>query len=193
MGLLEERTKKRGRQVRVQKAILSTIATAGLVSIALLAPNALQVLKQFGWKPHRRSREVISRARARLLEHGLLTRDGRGFLSLTPKGEAKLRQLEYADYKLKKPKRWDGKWRVLIFDIPERRKRTRERIRRTLATIGFRLLQRSVWVYPYDCEDLIALLKADFKVGKNLLYLIVEEMEGDRMLRDYFGLPPSNS
>ena len=97
--------------------------------------------------------------------------------------------MESANYHLKKPKKWDEKWRLLIFDIPEKRRGMREKIRRTLLAIGFKRLQDSVWVYPYDCEDLIAFLKTDFKVGRDLLYLIIEELEGDKTLREKFGLP----
>ena len=87
-----------------------------------------------------------------------------------------------------RPKRWDRKWRILIFDIPEYRKGLRDKIRRTLGVIGFVRLQDSVWVYPHDCEDLIAFLKADFRVGKDMLYMIVEELEGDGHLKRHFGL-----
>jgi DNA-binding transcriptional regulator PaaX len=76
----------------------------------------------------------------------------------------------------------------LIFDIPEYRKSTRDRIRETLRIIGFVRLQDSVWAYPYDCEDLITLLKADFKIGKDMLYLVVEAMENDASLRRHFGI-----
>ena len=99
-----------------------------------------------------------------------------------------LRTLELKDYATKKPKRWDGKWRVLIFDIPERRKSVRDKVRLTLTAIGFKRLQNSVWVYPYDCEDLITLLKADFKIGRDLLYLIVDSIENDAILRDWFDI-----
>ena len=54
--------------------------------------------------------------------------------------------------------------------------------------IGFVRLQDSVWVYPYDCEDLIVLLKADFKIGKDVLYMIVDELQGDWERRKEFGL-----
>ena len=53
---------------------------------------------------------------------------------------------------------------------------------------GIRRLQDSVWVYPYDCEDIITLLKTDFGVGKYLLYMIVDELENDKHLREDFGL-----
>lgn len=188
MGVLEEKNKRRIRIKNLEKIVLGTVATAGLLGVALLAPNALQALKLFGWKPHRRSREIITRSRNRLVEHGLLTHNEKGFLSLTTKGEAKLRELERREYRLPRPKRWDKKWRVLIFDIPEKRKCLREKIRNTLRAIGFNQLQKSVWVYPYDCEDLIALLKTDFKVGKDLLYLVVDEIENDKKLLHMFQL-----
>lgn len=54
--------------------------------------------------------------------------------------------------------------------------------------IGFIRLQDSVWIYPYDCEDLLTLLKADLKVGKDLLYMIVDSLEGDAKIRLFFGL-----
>ncbi len=164
-----------------------TVAAAGLLSVALLAPNAVQVLKMFGWKPGKRHKEMIGRSRNMLLEKGLLRYEGK-FLRLTPKGEKKLRQLELSEFKLKRPKKWDKKWRVLIFDIKEEKKVLREKVRKTLRTIGFYRLQDSVWVYPYDCENLITLLKADFKIGKELIYMIVDAIENDRFLKEMFDL-----
>jgi DNA-binding transcriptional regulator PaaX len=78
--------------------------------------------------------------------------------------------------------------KVIIFDIPDKKRRIRDHIRELFKSAGFYLLQESVWAYPYDCEDIIALLKTDFGVGRNLLYLIVEELENDKHLRKDFGL-----
>src|SRR3989344_3897454 len=61
----------------------------------------------------------------------------------------------------------------------------------SLTQIVFLKLQNSVWLYPYDCEDLISLLKADFKIGKDVLYMIVEKLENDWHLRKTFNLPYS--
>ncbi|KKU67532.1 MAG: hypothetical protein UX89_C0014G0002 [Parcubacteria group bacterium GW2011_GWA2_47_16] len=116
------------------------------------------------------------------------SRNEKGLLRLTPKGETKLRQLKLREYKIKKPKRWDNKWRVLTFDIREERRATRDKIRRTLTVIGFIRLQDSVWVYPYDCENLTTLLKADFKIGKDVLYIIADSIENDSWLRKQFSL-----
>ena len=123
------------------------------------------------------------------MKNGLL-RWNKRFLELTAKGKEKLREWKRCEYKILCPEKWDGKWRVLIFDIPEKQKHLRNKVRVTLWAIGFKHLQHSVWVYPHDCEDFVSLLKADFKIGKNLLYVIVEAIENDRVLRDYFEVYP---
>ncbi|MEK7219360.1 MAG: hypothetical protein AAB687_01640 [Patescibacteria group bacterium] len=192
MGKLEKDLKIRVRRENIQKAILSTIATVGVLSVAVFAPNALQVLKSFGIKPKNKWQKYnINHSIRRLKDHGFICfeKTQRGnFVRLTQKGEDRLRKFELMGYKLKKPKKWDKKWRMLIFDIKEERKGTRDKIRFTLKRIGFLRLQDSVWVYPYDCEDLVTLMKADFKIGKDLLYLIVDTIEGDSKIKNYFKL-----
>jgi len=187
MENLEKNLRKRTRNKNIQKIILKTVEVAGVLAVALLAPNALQALKQAGLLPKPHQREIFNSSRHRLVKTGLLIYEN-GFLRLTVKGRKKLQQLERRDYKLVKPKRWDKKWRVLIFDIPERRRILRTQIRRTILSVGFMKLQKSVWVYPYDCEDFVNLIKADFKIGKDLLYLIVDSIENDKFIKEYFQL-----
>ncbi len=187
MGTLEKESRKRTRRNELQKILLETVKAAGFLSVALLAPNAVKIFRSFGFEPTDRRIDVIHISRKRLVKAGLLHLDGK-FLRLTEKGERKLSQLERVNYRIKKPRHWDKKWRVLIFDIPEKRKGTREKLRSTLSQIGFVRLQDSVWVYPYDCEDLVTLLKADYKIGKDLLYMIVDSIEYDFKIRKSFGL-----
>ena len=129
----------------------------------------------------------MSSSASKLSKKGLLRFNGK-YYELTEAGEKKLRLLELQGYKLAKPKKWDKKWRVIIFDIPEKKKNVREQVRNLFISAGFSRLQDSVWVYPYDCEDIIGLLKTDFGVGKNILYMIVDEIENDKYLREEFKL-----
>ncbi|MEK7614084.1 MAG: CRISPR-associated endonuclease Cas2 [Patescibacteria group bacterium] len=188
MGKMEKESRKRTRGSHLQKAVLNSVAVAGIIGVALVAPNAMRILKMFGLGKvkDRHARQAINTSRRRLVEKGLLLHSKDGFLKLTKKGEYKLYELERHDYKLPHPKRWDKKWRVLIFDIPEKKRLLRDKVRLTLSAIGFRRLQHSVWVYPYDCEDLITLIKSDLKIGKELLYLIVDSIENDRRMREWF-------
>lgn len=173
----------------VTKTILATIKASGILTAALVAPNVLQSFSKLGIiKTHKRQKEVIARARDNLTKNGYLKRNAHGFLELTQKGDTKLRSYELANYTLLVPRIWDKKWRILIFDIPEYKRALRDKIRNTLVCIGFMPVQKSVWIFPYDCEELIALLKADFKIGKDLLYLIVDKIENDKVFRDWFDL-----
>lgn len=172
----------------LQRIILNTVAAAGLVGAALIAPNVIGAMDKLGMLPGKRQREIINISRDRLIKKGWL-KYVNGRLKLTKEGEQALRKLELKNFVLQKPKYWDGKWRVLIFDIPEYRRGLRQRIRTTLRMIGFVHLQHSVWLYPYDCEDLITLLKADFKIGSDVLYLVVDTLEYDEPYRRRFELP----
>lgn len=187
MGKLEQESLRRSKKGEVEKVILKTIAAVGVLSVAVLAPNALKMLGLKKVSEWGRKKEGIKAARKRLVDKGLLAYKN-NYLELTKKGEAKLRQLELHDFKYKKSQKWDGKWRILIFDIPEDNRQLRDKIRTTLQLIGFTKLQQSVWVYPFDCEDLITLLKADFRVGRDLLYLIVDSIENDGWLKNHFNL-----
>lgn len=178
---------KKCRKDDIKKIILASVALAGVLGVGLVAPNALNAMAKLGILPHPRQKESINRSRDRLIHLGLL-RYADGQLHITSQGETALRKLKLAEYQTHRPKRWDNRWRVLIFDIPEKRKKLREQIRHTLVKIGFVHTQDSVWIYPYDCEDLITLLKADFRIGKDLLYLVVEQMEYDRPYKEIFGL-----
>lgn len=192
MGVLEESGKRRQRKNVLTHLVLSTVGIAGGLAIALVAPNAIGAMSKLGLVPGRRQKDSINQARDRLIRQGLI-KVGGGYLRVTSRGEVALRLLEDRDSRVpghgrRQPERWDGRWRVLIFDIPETKRATRDKIRRSLMSVGFIRLQDSVWAYPYDCEDFVALLKADFKIGRDVLYLIVEEMEADQSLRQRFGL-----
>ena len=189
MGCIETRGRKRARKRDLQRALLGAVAVTGLLALAAVPTNLPIALRKLGMFPTgMRDSGVVNRARNRLLKKGLLTRTKEEFLRLTPEGERFFHACELRERVMRKPKRWDGRWRVLIFDIPQRRKGLRDQMRRMLRGLGFVRLQDSVWAYPYDCEDYVALLKADMKVGKDVLYLIVDEMEGDAPLRAHFEL-----
>ena len=180
---LEHRAKKRN----LQKTILKVISAAGLLSVAMVAPNAIVAMKKLGLLSYDRQNESIINSRRNLIKRGLIEfYDDK--LRITEKGKFYLdREEMYSEIK-NRNRKWDGKWRVLAFDIPEKRRFVRNQIRKALISIGFMRLQDSVWIYPYNCEDFITLLKADFKIGKDVLYMVVEELEYDKLVKDHFSL-----
>ena len=192
MGNLEIKLKAKSRKENVQKIVLAVIKTAGLLSVGLLAPNVIKSLSKLGLIESNRNYRV-KRSIDSLVKKGLIefkkTEKG-NFACLTPSGESRL--YRYYDTGIfTKPKKWDGKWRIVTYDLKEKKKSLREKLRLTLVGFGFVKLQNSVWVYPYDCEDLIILMKADLKIGKDVLYVIADKIEYDQRLRDFFGLSKS--
>jgi len=187
MGVLEEKLSRRTRKNELRRLILESVKVAGMVGLLVVAPNVIGAMAKLGIIPSRRQREVIERSCERLIRQGFLKRDG-SRVCLTKKGETMLQKLSLRDFRFSKPALWDGKWRVVIFDIPEYHKKLRDTLRATLKTIGFVCLQKSVWIFPYDCEDLSSLLKADFRVGEEVLYIVAEGVENDVQLRKYFKL-----
>ncbi len=187
MDKLEEKNKEKLRKDRLQRIILDSVATAGILSIGLVAPNVIGAMDKLGILPKLRQNEYIASSASKLTKRGLLKfKDG--YYQLTNEGEKLLRRWQLVDYKLIKPKKWDGKWRMIIFDIPEKKRKIRRQISNLFNQAGLYRLQDSVWVFPYDCEDIIGLLKTESGVGKDVLYVIAEEIENDRNLRSEFNL-----
>jgi len=187
MGRLEERSRKRAKRRNLKRAILLAVQTAALLGAFVAAPAVPSALHRLGLLPRKYHMGTIQRARDRLIHQGLL-RSEKGRLHLTSKGIIAFTIENSTAHIGKQKRRWDGRWRLLIFDVPESRRSVREKIRRTLRAIGFKQLQQSVWVYPFDCEDFVVLLKAENRIGRDVLYLIVDELENDKWLREEFGL-----
>lgn len=182
----EDTLKVRLRRGAVQDALLATVATVGFLAVALAAPNVAGML---GRTLNRHMRFGTRTSGQRLVKAGYLTlveNDGKKFYKLTKAGEAELARVK--TYEVPRPKKWDGRWRIVCFDIAQARSAQRTLLRQKLQQIGFERLQDSVWVFPYDCEDLVKLLKTDFGVGKEVLYIIADGIENDRGLRGRFGL-----
>ena len=193
---IEEKVRGKAKRQKIQEAVLmSMYFTAGL-GLILMAPNAARLLKYvekyIGPKPRLNRR--ISQAINRLRERGLVERiqTGRGYaLRITAEGIRRMTSMEEEEklFEIRKPKRWDGKWRIVIFDIWERRRGVRDRLRNLLQKNGFVKVQNSVWVYPYDCEELFVFLRTNLRLGKSILYIVAEEIEYDESLRKHFKLP----
>ncbi|MEK7601417.1 MAG: hypothetical protein AAB480_02705 [Patescibacteria group bacterium] len=191
MGNLETEAGKERRKDYIQQAVLSAVAVAGILALTAVAPNTLQLLGGFGRKKYRinyQTKTVLSR----LVEKGYVRfahKDGRKCVEITSAGKrAANLEIQLNAQRTHHPKKWDKRWRLVMFDIPERRKTDRDHLRRTMMEAGFQCFQDSVWVFPYDCEDLISLLKIDMHLGNAVRYAIVEKLENDAALRKYFKL-----
>jgi len=189
MGDLEESSKRWRRRNNIQHAVLAAFGTAGVLAIAMVAPNVFQALPHVMGKRRYKVAFQTRSAIDRLIAKGEVKRNARGLLEITDAGSRTLaltRARTEAPARTKR--RWDKQYRLVMFDIPQRRRSTRDRLRLLMRDFGFLRLQDSVWVSPYDCEDLIALVKAELRVGKDVLYAVVNQIENDQWIKKHFGL-----
>lgn len=89
---------------------------------------------------------------------------------------------------IQKPKRWDGKWRMVIFDIPEKRKSARDALRLKLKDLGFQELQHSVHIVPYNCKDEIDFLVEFFELRLWVYYVEVDTLSNEARWINHFHL-----
>ncbi|PIZ27831.1 hypothetical protein CO019_00850 [Candidatus Berkelbacteria bacterium CG_4_9_14_0_2_um_filter_42_30] len=104
---------------------------------------------------------------------------GQKSVRLTHKG--KIRQLE-GDKNDKK----DGKWRFLSFDIPEQRSGDRDQFRRSIKRIGFKLVQKSLWVCPFVRADQVDLIIDELKIRQYVAYIISDKTDIENYLNRIF-------
>jgi DNA-binding transcriptional regulator PaaX len=83
---------------------------------------------------------------------------------------------------------WDGKWRVVVFDIPERQRSLRDFLRNTMKRLGAHELLRSFWVYPYRIPEYIEkAVDSEFYRGKAYI-MTTSDIEYGPRLRKVFSL-----
>ncbi len=176
----------------IVKDILYWLMVAGAVYIAAGSPSfARNIIKaREKWKNYPRKR--IYDTFYRLRKQGLIkisNNSSQLHIELTNEGKKKAGYFQINDLSIKKPKIWDRKWRIVIFDIAELKKLHRDAFRGKIKELGFRPLQKSVWIHPFDCKAEIELLREFFGLNEHDLKMIVtQNLEGDGEFREYFKL-----
>ena len=106
---------------------------------------------------------------------------------LTKKGKMKTLTYRFQNMIIKR-ENWDGRWRVVIFDIPEKIKKARDALREKLKELGFYELQKSVLVFPYQCQDEIEFIIEFFNLRKYVRFGILEYIDNELHLKKIFKL-----
>ncbi|MBI3261113.1 CRISPR-associated endonuclease Cas2 [Candidatus Berkelbacteria bacterium] len=127
-------------------------------------------------KDYRRFYSLIYRLKtAGLIE--VYEEDKEKFITLTSHGRRKIGSYLFENKPVPIPKVWDGRWRLVIFDIPEEQKRTRNIVRQLLNRIGFYQLQKSVYVYPHECIGIIRFLEQTYDIDQYVQFVVAERIE----------------
>ena len=131
----------------------------------------------------------FSREMYRLKRAGIIKKyiDKKGeFIEITSKGREMAKKYFVNQLEISIPKVWDKKWRLVIFDIPDDKRNARDILREKLEAIGFLKLQESVYVFPFDCQSEIGLLKRIYFIEPYVQYIVADRIETEINLIERF-------
>lgn len=175
-----------------QKKILLLLLGGLVLGLSANPKMSFGILKsiQKEWKEI--DKEMLKKAIKSLYQSKLIKEkenaDGTITLVLTDKGKERALTYNLDNIEIKKPNQWDKKWRVVLFDIPEKIKKAREAMRRHLKNLGFYEFQKSVFVHPYDCKDEIDYLIEFYDLRRFVRFIIADSLDNELHLKNYFKL-----
>jgi len=183
----------RGRPYRIiEEKIAENILGAGVMGATLaLSPiaGAVVYLLGIGAAGYLFRKRDFNREVKRLEKKGYiaLTKTEKGrMIKILKKGKRRYNQIQIENLRLTNSPRWDQKWRLFIFDIPEKRRSYRDSLRRKIKKLGMYNIQRSVFAYPYDCRKELRLITEYYGLDKYTTYAEVIYSDIDRELHKHF-------
>lgn len=170
------------------KTILILAAGIILIPTLVVAPGLGYAIKPFLNKKYQPSR--INQTMQRLQSQKLISiteKDHKTKIELLDKGKRKILAYKFEELALKQNK-WDQLWRVVIFDIPEKKKVARNLLRSKMKELGFYSLQKSVLVTPWKCEEVIDYIKFFYGVEDHVNLILAKHIDNEKYLKQYFKL-----
>lgn len=181
----------RANATKIALCILVLASTPALLFAAATMGNAVQLFHKYpaGRKyTKKQAQNAWKTARRQKLIEYVADKEGKTIIRITKKGESKLRTFAIDSMEIAKPAKWDGKWRLVMFDLPIRFSKARNALRYKLKKLGFVQFQKSVWIHPYPCQDELLFVADFFAVGKYVEVLEVSSITREEKLKKYFGL-----
>jgi CRISPR/Cas system-associated endoribonuclease Cas2 len=173
----------------VFNATLALIAIGGVLTLGVMAPGVFGELTRMAY---RRKKEKYDRYREVWQRFYLLKQKGNldfvkeengySVYRLSKKGREKIKKFIFDEFFIRRPERWDGKWRLVIFDIPESQNKARWALRRKLKDLGFYQCQKSAWIHPFPCLEEIEFLKDILNIKPFVKLFLIEEMTDGKVL-----------
>ena len=167
--------------------ILNLAVTGSALTASLVVPNLLVALDKpldiFWKRMDKRSRErELRRVISYMKSNHLLESNYQHGLQITNKGRARLEKVHFNSLSIQPPRKWDKKWRLVIYDIPENRKDGRKALTAKITKLGFYQLQRSAWLYPFPCRNVVEMVASRYKVDRYLSYIETARIDNQKVI-----------
>ena len=180
------------RQIRTitVKNVLECFLLLGVVSVAATSPYFLYRLMRLLFKSDNYGKIHKNKFRSAFYyakKNGFIEieKDDHDIkIFITEKGKTWMKKYKIANLEITKPKKWDGKFRIIAFDIPNIQRIKRNAFRAKLKELGFYSTQKSVWLHPYDCQEEIKILMNFFGLTNKQIQIFVAEKIYDDILSE---------
>lgn len=167
------------------KKILYFILLGGGLSI--LNPKLPYTLLKAYIKNKKFDRGKFNRDMSRLASRGDI-RIGNDTITITKLGKERVLKYKLDELEIKKPIIWDKKWRLVVFDIPDHRRKASNVLRHKLIDLGFEQYQKSIFIHPYPCRDEIDYIREIYEVGGNVKLIVADEIDDEKFFMNKFDL-----
>ena len=175
----------------ITRSVLGIIGELGRVIEVGFSRKTLtqkMMLLELGYDPFQINKTVKRLTKQEYIEKKLSEKTEKYFLTQKGIEQISFLRLENLSFDANS-KKWDGYWRVVIFDIPETVRGLRDAFREKLREWPFYKLQNSVFVGPYECRQEIKQACKILKLEKYVLVLKSRELGyAETKLRKYFGI-----
>ena len=189
----KEHTKNKHRIGTVQQKMLLLLLGGLALGCAGSPRTSWKIIRAMRNEWKEMSKRAAERAIAVLYETKLIdarkNEDGSFTMVLNEDGKKHALTYNLGSMSITKPDKWDGYWRVGLFDIPEERRSARNSLRTRLINLGFYELQRSVLVHPFECRDEIEFLIELGDVRPYVRYMRAHHIDNEPHLKRFFHLP----
>lgn len=179
------------------REILILVGAGAFLAASAVLPGLPRVLKPFlnkkkeyeAWK--RFNIPYLKRTLKRLEQQKLVEIDEEEeaqVVKITEEGKKRILKYALETLTIKKPRVWDGKWRLVSYDVPRQLKNLRDTFRDYLKAWGFYELHKSVYLHAYPCEKEVEFLREYLGIGKYVRIFVVSKIENDEPFRKFFGV-----
>ena len=155
--------------------------------LSLVVPKLPYELLKAYLKRRKFDKSHFKRDLKRLANRGDI-RIGKDIVTITQKGKERVLKYKIDGMRIKKPKTWDGKWRLVVFDIPDYQRKSSNTLRHKLIELGFLQYQKSIFIHPYPCQDELDFIREIFDVSQCVKFIVASEIEDQEYYRRKFHL-----
>lgn len=174
----------------IKKKILLLLFGGLSLGLTHSPKTQIRVLKQMTKEWRNINRNELVRNLRELYNYGYVSwkekSNGDCEVIITKKGISRIKLLNLDQLSVKKPSQWDGRWRIVFFDVPEKERKARNALREKLRDLGFYEMQKSVFTFPYECQNEINFVVSIFNIKPYVQYAEMINPTNELALRRFF-------